>query len=130
MSSSSDAGVRLIILGYHDFSAGTLSPSQPGLALTGRVEAHLLYDLYSVDGGVKLLQKQKQSLSALTPLCLSLSLNGLSTHSPPSLHASRKPLSSPAVSATVPASPRGVRHHAVCLCGWKVAMEMIWLSLD
>ena len=58
VSSSSDAGVRLIILGYHDFSAGTLSPSQPGLALTGRVEARLLYDLYSVDGGVKLLQKQ------------------------------------------------------------------------
>ena len=62
VSSSSDAGLRLIILGYHDFSAGTLSPSQPGFALTGRVEARPLYDLYSVDGGVKLLQKQnKQS---------------------------------------------------------------------
>ena len=58
MGSSSGAGVRWIILGCHDFSAGTLSPSQPGLALTGRVEARLLYDLYSVDGGVKLLQKQ------------------------------------------------------------------------
>ena len=62
VSSSSDAGVRWIILGYHDFSAGTLSPSQPGLALTGRVEARLLYDLYSVDGGVKLLQKQNKQL--------------------------------------------------------------------
>ena len=50
-------------LGYHDFSAGTLSPSQPGLALTGRVEARLLYDLYSVDGGVKLLQKQTKQNS-------------------------------------------------------------------
>ena len=49
---------RGVYLGYHDFSAGTLSPSQPGLALTGRVEARLLYDLYSVDGGVKLLQKR------------------------------------------------------------------------
>ena len=60
VSSSSGAGVRLILLGYHDFSAGTLSPSQPGLALTGRVEASLLYDLYSVGGGVKLLQKPKK----------------------------------------------------------------------
>ena len=59
VGSSSDAGVRRIIHGNHDFSAGTLSPSQPGLALTGRVEARLLYDLYSVDGGVKLLQKPK-----------------------------------------------------------------------
>ena len=58
MSSSSGARVLWIFLGYHDFSAGTLSPSQPGLALTGRVEARLLYDLYSVDGGVKLLQNQ------------------------------------------------------------------------
>merc|ERR1712030_25745 len=65
VSSSSDAGVRLIILGYHDFSAGTLSPSQPGLALTGRVEARLLYDLYSVDGGVKLLQKPNQTIPSL-----------------------------------------------------------------
>ena len=62
VSSSSDARVGRIFLGYHDFSAGTLSPSQPGLALTGRVEARLLYDLYSVDGGVKLLQKQKNKL--------------------------------------------------------------------
>ena len=68
VSSSSDAGVRWIILGYHDFSAGTLSPSQPGLALTGRVEARLLYDLYSVDGGVKLLQKQNKN--KLTAYCL------------------------------------------------------------
>ena len=50
----------IIIIIYHDFSAGTLSPSQPGLALTGRVEACLLYDLYSVDGGVKRLQKQNK----------------------------------------------------------------------
>ena len=55
--SSSDARVGRMFLGYLDFSAGTLSPSQPGLALTGRVEARLLYDLYSVDGGVKLVQK-------------------------------------------------------------------------
>ena len=40
-------------------SAETLSPSQPWLALTGRVEVRLLYDLYSVDGGVKHLQKPK-----------------------------------------------------------------------
>ena len=59
---SSNPAVRVgqVFLGYHDFSAGTLSPSQPGLALTGRVEARLLYDLYSVDGGVKLLQKPNQ----------------------------------------------------------------------
>ena len=40
------------------FLLGRWSPSQPGLALTGRVEARLLNDLHSVDGGVKLLQKQ------------------------------------------------------------------------
>ena len=59
VNSSSAARVGRIFLGYHDFSVGTLSPSQPGLALTGRVEARLLNDLYSVDGGVKLLQKTK-----------------------------------------------------------------------
>ena len=64
MSSSSDARVGRIFLSYPDFSAGTLIPSQPGLALTGRVEARLLYDIYSVDGGVKLLQKPNQFLSA------------------------------------------------------------------
>ena len=69
VSSSSDAGVRWIILGYHDFSAGTLSPSQPGLALTGRVEARLLYDLYSVDGGVKLLQKPKATTRQFKTTC-------------------------------------------------------------
>ena len=41
------------------FLLGRWSPSQPGLALTGRVEARLLYDLYSVDGGVKLLQNKQ-----------------------------------------------------------------------
>ena len=56
---------RGVYLGYHDFSAGTLSPSQPGLALTGRVEVRLLHDLYRVYGGVKLLQKKLlTSLSA------------------------------------------------------------------
>ena len=66
---SSNPAVRVgqVFLGYHDFSAGTLSPSQPGLALTGRVEARLLYDLYSVYGGVKLLQKQKQT--SITSVC-------------------------------------------------------------
>ena len=45
------------------FLLGRWSPSQPGLALTGRVEARLLNDLYSVDGGVKLLQKQTKQAS-------------------------------------------------------------------
>ena len=66
VSSSFDARVGRIFLEHLGFSAGTLSPSQPGLALTGRVEARLLYDLYSVDGGVKLLQNQtkpKQKLA-------------------------------------------------------------------
>ena len=58
VSSSSDTSVGPIVLGYHDFSAGMLSLSQPGLALIGRVEARLLYDLYSVDGGVKTSTKQ------------------------------------------------------------------------
>ena len=64
MSSSSDAGVRWIILCYHDFCAGTFCPSQPGLALTGRVEARLLYDLYSVYGGVKLLWSESSAKAA------------------------------------------------------------------
>ena len=61
VSSSPDAGVRWI-LGYRDFSAGTLSPSQPGLALTGGVEACLLYDLYSFDGILKLLQNTPKNV--------------------------------------------------------------------
>ena len=60
MSSSSGARVLWIFLGYHDFSAGTLSPSQPGLALAGRVEARLLYDLYCVGGCVKILLTNRE----------------------------------------------------------------------
>ena len=42
-----------VFLKYLGFlkSVGTLSPSQPGLTLTGSVEARLLNDLYSVDVG-------------------------------------------------------------------------------
>ena len=70
VSSSSDARVGRIVLGYHDYSAGMLSPSQPGLVLTGRVEARLLYDLYSVDGGVKRLQKTETKSKSYERLAL------------------------------------------------------------
>jgi len=41
---------------YLSLSAWMLYPAQPGLALTGRVEARLVKDLNSVDRGVKRLQ--------------------------------------------------------------------------